>query len=121
MVRLGKWKIDLPEYFVARYFDEFVAWAKQIPQGVFKPTRLFVFNEGELAEWSPDPEQGKQMLGAWLFARISSKAIECEPFNDSDRTAIERHCRRMIAARVNPRDRLIEPERPGIPVIPWRH
>jgi len=115
MVRLGRWKIDLPDYFVARYFDEFVKWARQIPTGEFKCTRLFVFNEGDLADDCPDPEQGKEMLGAWLLARISSRFIECEAYSELDRDRIRNHCRKMISFGVRSRDRLVEPERPGIP------
>jgi len=119
MVRLGKWKIDLPDYFVARYFDEFVAWARQIPIGVFKPTRLFVFNEGELADWSPDREQGKAMFGAWLLARIGKRYIECEAYSELDRDKIRKHCKKLQSFGVRSRDRLAEPERPGIPTIPF--
>ena len=122
MVRLGKWKISgVPDYFVARYFHDFVKWAGKIRTGDFPATYLITFNEGELAADSPDPEQGKQLLGAWLFARVSKTAIECEPYNERDRAAIWQHCERMQRAGVRSRDRLVEPPRPGIPVIPWRH
>jgi hypothetical protein len=118
MIRMGKWKIDLPDYFVARYFHEFVTWAKQIPTGEFKCTRLITFNEGGLADDSPDPEQGKELLGAWLFARVGRRFIECEPYRDLDRDLIRRHCAKMQAAGVHSRDRLVEPPRPGIPILP---
>jgi hypothetical protein len=116
---MGKWRVDLPDYFVARYFDELVAWARQIPQGVFKPTRLIMFNEGAFADDSPDPEQGKELLGAWLLAKIGQRHIECGPYRDKDRDAINKHCAKMQRHRVGPRDRLVEPERPGIPTIPF--
>ena len=122
MIRLGRWKISgVPDYFVARYFHEFVKWAKMIPTGDFPATYLITFNEGDLAEDSPDPEQGKQLLGGWLLAKISSRFIECEPYSELDRDRIRKHCDRMQRAGVRSRDRLVEPERPGIPVIPWRH
>jgi hypothetical protein len=110
---------DIPDYFLERYADEFAAWAAQIPTGEFKPTRLFVFREGDVAEFSPDPEQGKQLLGAWLLARISRKGIEIEPLTERDRAAILKHCERMKAARIPATAHLREPERPGIPVIPF--
>jgi hypothetical protein len=109
----------IPDYFLERYADEFAAWAAQIPTGEFKPTRLFVFREGDVAEFSPDPEQGKQLLGAWLLARISRKGIEIEPLTERDKAAILKHCARMQAARIPAAARLVEPERPGIPVIPF--
>jgi hypothetical protein len=115
MISLGKWRIDVPEYFVARYFHEFVKWAGQIGTGEFQPTRLFVFNEGALAKDSPDPEQGKELLGAWLFAKIGARTIECAPYREHDRDLIKRHCSRMQLFGVRARDRLVEPPRPGIP------
>jgi hypothetical protein len=115
MISLGKWRLDLPEYFVARYFPEFVKWAQQIPRGEFKPTRLFVFKEGAFAADSPDPEQGKELLGAWLFAKIGKRTIECAPYRDHDRDLIRRHCSRMQLFGIRSTDRLVEPARPGIP------
>jgi len=109
---------DIPDYFLERYREEFAAWAAQIPYGGFKPTRLFVFREGDIAEASPDPEQGKQLLGAWLLARVSRKGIEIEPLTERDKEAIYKHCARMQAARIPANAQLREPERPGIPVIP---
>jgi hypothetical protein len=110
---------DIPDYFLERYEDEFNAWAAQIPRGEFHPLRLFTFNEGDVAPWSPDREQGKQLLGAWLLARLSRQGVEIEPYREADREAILKHCERMAAARIPARARLAEPERPGIPVIPF--
>jgi hypothetical protein len=109
----------LPDYFLERYREEFAKWASTITTGDFKCTRLFVFNEGDCAEWSPDREQGKQLLGAWLLARVSRKGVEIEPLTGRDREAIERHCARMAAAGIPANARLVEPERPGIPTIPF--
>ena len=108
-------RLDLPTYFLERYESEFAAWAAEIPLGKFKPRRLIVFREGDVAEPSPDPEQGKQLLGAWLLARISRKGVEIEPFSERDREAIAKHCERMQAAGIPSRARLREPPRPGIP------
>jgi hypothetical protein len=117
MIRMGKWKLDLPDYFVARYFHELVRWARQIPEGTFKPTRLITFNEGAFAADSPDPEQGKELTGAWLFAKIGQRFIECGPYRDKDRDAIRKHCARMQRYGVRSTDTLVEPPRPGIPGI----
>jgi hypothetical protein len=119
MVRLGKWKIDLPDYFVARYFYEFLAWARLASTPDFPCTRLFVFNEGDFADWSPDREQGKVMPGAWLLAKIGKRFVECEAYSELDRDKIRNHCKKLQSLGVRSRDRLAEPERPGIPVIPF--
>jgi len=58
-------------------------------------------------------------LGAWLLARISRKGIEIEPLSERDKEAILKHCARMQAAGIPASARLREPERPGIPVIPF--
>jgi len=113
---------NIPDYFLQRYQDEFAKWAAyRDEKGRWPSTWLFTFNEGDIAESSPDPEQGKQLLGAWLFGRRSRAGIEIEPYSESDRAAIIKHCERMEAARVPAWAKLREPERPGIPVIPWRH
>ena len=108
----------IPDYFIERYDSEFAKWANEIPRGEFKSRRLFVFREGDLADTSPDEEQGKVLLGAWLFARISRKGVEIEPFTANDADKIERHCRKLQLAGVPARARVIEPERPGIPTLP---
>ena len=108
---------NIPEYFLQRYQDEFLTWAAQIPTGEFHPLRLFTFNEGEVAPWSPDREQGKQLLGAWLFAKLSRYGVEIEPYRESDKEAIFKHCERMIRAGIPARAKLAEPPRPGIPGI----
>ena len=110
---------DIPLYFLERYQDEFNAWAAQIPTGEFHPLRLFTFNEGDVAPWSPDREQGRQLLGAWLFARLSRRGVEIEPYREQDREAIFKHCERLQHAGIPARARLAEPPRPGIPVIPF--
>ena len=110
---------NIPEYFLERYRNEFAVWAGTIATGDFKCTRLFVFREGDAAQASPDPEQGKQLLGAWLLARVSRKGVEIEPLTERDRDAIYKHCARMAAARIPASAHLVEPPRPGIPTIPF--
>jgi len=106
---------DIPLYFLERYQDEFNAWAAQIPTGEFHPLRLFTFNEGDVAPWSPDREQGRQLLGAWLLARLSRSGVEIEPYREADKEAIFKHCERMQKAGIPARAKLAEPPRPGIP------
>ena len=115
---------DIPQYFLERYQAEFNAWAAQIPTGEFHPTRWFAFNDGDLAPWSPDREQGRAMLGAWLFAkrwvgRDGRNHVEIEPYRESDKEAIFKHCERMRKAGIPAWARLAEPARPGIPGLPF--
>jgi hypothetical protein len=113
---------DIPDYFLERYQDEFARWAAYRDEaGRWSSTWLFTFNEGDLAPRSPCEEQGPQLLGAWLFGRRSRHGVEIEPYRDSDRAAILKHCERMQAARVPAWAKLREPERPGIPTIPWKN
>jgi len=109
---------DIPDYFLERYKEEFARWAATLATGEFKCTRWFAFNDGDLAPDSPCVEQGKQMLGAFLLARISRKGVEIEPLTHADHDAIMQHCERMNAGRVPAWAKLREPERPGIPGIP---
>ena len=117
----------IPEYFLERYRDEFARWsAYRDVDGRAPSTWLFTFNEGDLAKNSPCPEQGKEVSGAWLFmkrwlGRDGRMHVEIEPHRERDCEAIRKHCEKMQAARVPARARLAEPERPGIPVIPWKH
>lgn len=119
MITVGRVKFSrIPHYFIERYDAEFAKWANEIPRGEFKSRRLFVFREGAFAKDSPDPEQGKELVGAWLFARISRKGVEIEPFTKADEDRIRVHCTRMELLGVPARARLVEPPRPGIPTIP---
>ena len=108
----------IPDYFLERYDAEFVKWANEIKRGTFQSRRLFVFREGAFAADSPDPEQGKELVGAWLFCRISRKAVEIEPFTKADEDRIRVHCTRMMLRGVPARAQLVEPPRPGIPTLP---
>ena len=117
---------NIPDYFLERYADEFARWAAYRDEDGRAPsTWLFTFNDGDLAPASPDPEQGRQVLGAWLFAkrwvgRDGRNHVEIEPYREQDRAAIAKHCQRMAVARIPAWAKLREPERPGIPVIPWK-
>jgi hypothetical protein len=118
---------NIPDYFLERYEDEFAKWASyRDDDGRAPSTWLFTFNDGEVAPHSPDPEQGRQLLGAWLFAkrwvgRDGRNHVEIEPHREQDREAIMKHCERMQRAGIPSRAVLREPERPGIPTIPWKN
>lgn len=119
MITVGRVKFSrIPDYFLERYDEDLRKWADEIPRGEFKSRRLFVFREGQFATPSPDPEQGAELIGAWLFCRISRKAVEIEPFTKADEDRIRVHCFRMQNLNIPARARLIEPPRPGIPTIP---
>lgn len=105
----------IPEYFLERYDPEIAKWGMMRP---FPATYLLTFNEGALAGDSPDPEQGKVLRGAWLLARISAKGVEIEPLSEKDEDAIAKHCALMQLRRVPARARLVEPPRPGLPIMP---
>lgn len=116
MITVGSIKYyRIPDYFVERYDADLAAWANLRP---FPSTRLITFREGAFAKDSPDPEQGKELLGAWLLARISRKGVEIEPLSKRDEDRIRAHCANMQFRGVPALARLVEPERPGLPVIP---
>ena len=119
MITVGRVKFyRIPGYFLERYDGELAKWADEIKRGTFQSRRLIVFREGDFAADSPDPEQGKELVGAWLFCRISRKAVEIEPFTKVDEDRIRVHCFRMQVRGVPARARLVEPPRPGIPTLP---
>src|SRR6516165_7570599 len=98
---------NIPPYFLERYEAEFAKWAATLPLGTFHPLRLFVFKEGAAAPDSPDPEQGKQLLGAWLLAKLSRKGVEIAPYREQDREAIIKHVERMQRAGIPSRAQLV--------------
>jgi hypothetical protein len=116
----------IPAYFLERYKDEFAKWAAyRDDTGRAPSTWLFTFNEGDLADKSPCEEQGRELPYAWLFmkrwmGRDGRMHVEIEPHKERDREAIVKHCAKMENARVPAWARLREPERPGIPVIPFK-
>ena len=116
MVRLGCWQFDVPDYFVARYFLELVAWAKNFQKiGVIKS---IVLREGAYAEPSPDEEQGRELIQVKLIAKRGRDLVEAAPYRERDRRNIANHCQKMIDLGIAPQTQLVEPPRPGVPFMP---
>jgi hypothetical protein len=116
MVRLGCWQFDVPEYFVARYFLELVAWAKNFQKiGVIKS---IVLREGYYSEASPDAEQGAELIQVKLLAKRGRRWVEVAPYRERDRRNIANHCQKLGDLGIPPTARLIEPPRPWLPFMP---
>jgi hypothetical protein len=116
MVRLGSWQFDVPVYFVARYFFELMAWAKNFGKiGVIKS---IVLREGHYAEVSPNEEQGAELIVVKLIAKRGVKLVEAAPYRERDRRLIANHCQKMMDLGIPPQAKLIEPERPWLPFMP---
>lgn len=108
--------LDIPEYFVSRYDDEINAWAKNLRKiGLVK---AFILREGHLADSSPDPEQGAQLIQVKLMCRPWSGGVEIVPWTERDRELIAKHCEKMDRLKVSPRLVLAEPARPWLPFMP---
>lgn len=108
----------MPDYFVERYEDEISAWGANFAK--IGPIKHIVLREGYLAELSPDPEQGAVLYRVGLLAEVSSTRdkVTVRPLGEQDEALIARHCERMQAASIPSRARLVEPPRPGIPILP---
>ena len=116
MVRLGCWRFDVPDYFVARYFSELVAWAKNFTKiGVIKS---IVLREGYYSESSPDEEQGAELIVVKLIAKRGLRFVEVAPYRERDRRNITNHCQKMRDLDIPPTAKLIEPPRPWLPFMP---
>lgn len=117
MITIGRVKIDrIPDYFLERYDDEIAAWASNFEK--IGPVKAFVLREGYLADLSPNPEQGAQLIQVKLIAKMSRKGVEIAPFTPRDETLIALHCEKMTRAGVPSRAVLKEPERPWLPFMP---
>lgn len=110
--------IDIPEYFLERYSDEINAWSENVRKiGLEKS---FFLREGYLAELSPDPELGAQMIIVKLRLRPwpLRNGIEVFPASDRDRELIERHVEKLRKAGLPSNAFLQEPPRPWLPFVP---
>jgi hypothetical protein len=116
MVRLGCWQFDVPDYFVARYFLELVAWAKNFQKiGVIKS---IVLREGHYSEVSPDEEQGAELIVVKLMAKRGRELVEAAPYRERDKRNIANHCQKLMDLGIPPGAQLIEPPRPWLPFMP---
>jgi hypothetical protein len=116
--------IDIPEYFLERYAQEIDNWARHVKTiGLVKS---IVLREGYLADLSPDPEQGAQLIQVKLkcqpwyptpHLRVS-KGVEISPLEGRDATLIALHCEKMKAAGIPAKAVLQEPARPWLPFMP---
>jgi hypothetical protein len=108
----------MPDYFVERYDGELQAWGANFSK--IGPIKNIVLREGRYADMSPNPEQGAVLLRVSLVAEVSSRRdlVTVRPLGEQDEALIARHCEKMIGLGIGPRTRLVEPERPGIPILP---
>lgn len=116
MIKVGRVKYDLPEWFMGRYDTEIAAWADNFEK--IGPIKSIVLREGQLADCSPDPEQGAVLIQVKLICKMSSKGVEIGPFTERDRRLIAIHCQKMERLKVSPRLVLAEPTRPWLPFMP---
>jgi len=116
MVRMGCWQFDVPDYFVARYFLELAAWAKNFKK--IGPVKSIVLREGFYSDWSPDEEQGAELIAVKLVAKRGKRWVEVAAYRERDRRNILNHCQKMLDLGIPPGARLIEPPRPWLPFMP---
>ena len=116
--------VDIPEYFLLRYSGEINAWAENVRKiGLIK---TIVLNEGVFSDLSPEAEYGAVLLGVrlecrpWLGMLDQRIGIEIRPLEEQDRMVIARHVEKMERLGVRPQDKVVEPERAGVPFMPGR-
>ena len=108
----------MPDWFAVAYDDELTAWGANFSK--IGPIKSIVLREGHFADLSPDPEQGAVLYQVKLIAEVSSRRdrVTVRPLGERDEALIARHCEKMLRLGVDPRVRLQEPERPGVPFMP---
>jgi hypothetical protein len=120
MITVGRVKINrIPDFFLERYDREIAAWASNFEK--IGPVKTFVLREGHLADSSPDPEQGAELLAVKLIAKMSGKGVEISPFTPRDETLIALHCEKLKRAGLGSKQFTPEPPRPGLPIFPTIH
>ena len=110
-------RLDLPDYFLERYAEEFAAWARNLAK--IGPVKSFVLREGPFADPSPNEEQGAELIQVRLLCKISRRhGVEIEPYSERDRRNIARHCEKMQRLNIPSRRFFEEPPRPWLPFMP---
>lgn len=110
--------IDLPTYFLERYSSEIDNWARNIAKiGLVKS---IVLREGYLADLSPDPEQGAQLIQVKLKCQPWRGGVEISPLEERDAAMIGLHCDKMQKAGIPAGAILQEPARPWLPFVPTK-
>jgi len=112
--------VNLPSYFIERYDREICEWGANFRK--IGPIKSIVLREGQLADPSPNEEQGAELVQVKLvarFMRLANKML-VEPATERDRELIHKHCEKLQRANVHPRLILPEPSRPWLPFMPQR-
>jgi hypothetical protein len=115
----ARWVFDgtIPEYFVHRYQDELRAWAHNFKKIGFK--KHVVLREGGLSAAS---ENGAVLIGVELVARIDRKQGDDLEIvvgaDERNERLIFDHCQKLQRAGIPAGMVLVEPARPGIPILP---
>lgn len=118
----ARWVFDgsIPEYFVHRYQDELRLWAANFKKIGFK--KHIVLREGALADLSPNEDQGAVLIGIELTARIDRLQGDdleiCVGADEYNEELIRKHCEKMQRNRIPAGLVLVEPPRPGLPILP---
>lgn len=106
----------IPEYFLERYAPEINAWALNVRKiGLVK---AFILREGYLADPSPNPEQGAQLIQVKLKCQPWLGGVEISPLEERDGALIAIHCDKLKRHGVAPNAILKEPPRPWVPFAP---
>lgn len=120
---LAKWVFDgtVPDYFVHRYAFELREWARNFKKIGLK--KKIVLREGTLSDLSPEPEQGAVLLGVTLVAKIErlkgdELRLVVSAASEMDERTIANHVQKMEKWKIPARAELVEPPRPGIPLMP---
>jgi hypothetical protein len=111
----------IPEYFVQRYGLELREWGRNLTRIGFIKT--IVLREGTLSDLSTDEEQGAVLLGVKLRGRIERLNGDdilwlVRPDTEQDERLIAKHVEKMTRVGIPARAELVEPPRPGIPILP---
>jgi hypothetical protein len=109
---------DIPVYFLERYEEEFAAWAANIRR--IGPIKNIILKEGYLADPSPDPEHGPQLLqvSVSVWPSRHRHCLVIAPLTNRDRELITRHCEKLQKAGLASRQFQKEPPRPFMPFTP---